>query len=313
MVQFWYPADLPLGPTSGPYLRDPEAVAPAIIRAQSPLLPAFLLDHLRYVQARSYPGTPVAGAPPSFPVIVFCHGYGGYRTQNTALCEELASHGYVVVAPEFAYSAAMSVFPDGRHARFMNPLRLGPSGSSGSGPLLNDEDLLAIWVQDARFAASQLERLSAGKPSSPFVGRLDLARLGVIGHSFGGATAINLCRVDPRFKAGFDLDGHPNALNQDKTIQTPFAFFMATSFLMTPDEIAATGTPRALAEDIAKGSRAVHSAYETTRQEAYLLVLKGSRHETFTDMPLYSPYAAAFGFGADIAGAHAVQTVNAVF
>src|SRR5262249_54516526 len=42
-----------------------------------------------------------------------------------------------------------------------------------------------------------------------FAGRLDFARLGAVGHSFGGATALQFCREDARCRAAIDLDGIP--------------------------------------------------------------------------------------------------------
>ena len=49
----------------------------------------------------------------SWPVLVFSHGWDGMRYQNTVQMEALASNGYVVFAPEHAYGAVISVYPDG--------------------------------------------------------------------------------------------------------------------------------------------------------------------------------------------------------
>ena len=38
--------------------------------------------------------------PVQFPVIVYCHGLGGMRCDNTSICCDFASHGYVVAAIE---------------------------------------------------------------------------------------------------------------------------------------------------------------------------------------------------------------------
>src|SRR5438445_2367707 len=42
-----------------------------------------------------------------------------------------------------------------------------------------------------------------------FAGRFDLARLGAVGHSFGGARALHFCHDDTRCRAAIDLDGIP--------------------------------------------------------------------------------------------------------
>ena len=48
-----------------------------------------------------------------YPLVIFSHGLGGNRTQNTIIIEELASHGYVVIAIEHAYDANVSIFNNG--------------------------------------------------------------------------------------------------------------------------------------------------------------------------------------------------------
>ena len=61
-----------------------------------------------------------------------------------------------------------------------------------------------IWTADVRFVLDELERMS----EAGFLdGRLDARRAGILGHSFGGATAGQVCLEDPRCLAGCNLDG----------------------------------------------------------------------------------------------------------
>src|SRR5215208_6220876 len=48
-----------------------------------------------------------------FPVVVFSHGNGGTRHQNTFWCDYLASHGYIVVSADHTGNARMTII-DGK-------------------------------------------------------------------------------------------------------------------------------------------------------------------------------------------------------
>lgn len=65
-----------------------------------------------------------------------------------------------------------------------------------------------MWVSDARAVIDYLQALNAS-PTATFAHRLDFSRLGAVGHSFGGATALQFCHEDDRCRAAIDLDGIP--------------------------------------------------------------------------------------------------------
>src|SRR6202049_5293986 len=69
--------------------------------------------------------------------------------------------------------------------------------------------VLTAWPADIAFVLDQLERLNVSDPTGKFTGRLDMTRVGVFGHSFGGAKDAQFCSQDSRCKAGIDVDGRP--------------------------------------------------------------------------------------------------------
>src|SRR5437773_10513190 len=70
--------------------------------------------------------------------------------------------------------------------------------------------LLTAWTADIAFVLDRLKQLKASDTSGKFTGRLNLTRVGVFGHSFGGAQAAQFCSQDSRCKAGIDVDGAPH-------------------------------------------------------------------------------------------------------
>jgi predicted dienelactone hydrolase len=109
----------------------------------------------------------LSGAP--HPVVLFSHGSGGMRTQSVYLTEHLASHGFVVAAPDHVGNTI---------AEQVNDSGLSLPEAARVRPLDISRTLDAL-----------LER-SASDPA--LAGSADAERVGVAGHSFGGYTALRL-------------------------------------------------------------------------------------------------------------------------
>ena len=166
-TEVWYPADesaRDLPPSApGDYL-PPEL--------------AFLTDNatLKLVAVREAPLAP--GGP--FPLIAFSHGSGGIRFQNTFQMEHLASHGYVVVAPDHQGNTYFD--------------------SSGTQAQLSiDRPIDIMYLLDA-FSGFTAD------PASRFSGWVDTERpFGVTGHSFGAFTSFAVASNDTRIAASLPM------------------------------------------------------------------------------------------------------------
>ena len=114
-------------------------------------------------------------------LLVFSHGYGSINTQSVRLMEALASHGFVIASPEHI-------------------------GNSQGSPDDDFDTAAANRVPDVSFVIDHV--LARGRDSAdPLHGRLDESSIGVIGHSFGGMTAVGMkagwagAAPDPRVAA----------------------------------------------------------------------------------------------------------------
>ncbi|MBP2340634.1 putative dienelactone hydrolase [Saccharothrix coeruleofusca] len=175
-------------------------------------------------------GTPAIGR---HPVVLYSPGRGVSRAFGTALAEQLASRGYVVVSLDHTHEAPAVAFPDGRVARRALP----PSSVEVS------KRIMATRVQDTRFVLDQLEVLAGG--GNPDAARralprglglaLDLSEVGMFGHSGGGFTAGETMVSDRRIDAGADLDGSMGYSQSDRDfgrvadegLDRPFLFMSA--------------------------------------------------------------------------------------
>ena len=61
------------------------------------------------------------------------------------------------------------------------------------------DEHMTLWTQDVSFILNRLEQLNKQDEQDRFTGRLDLERIGMFGHSYGGATAADLLK-DSRIK-----------------------------------------------------------------------------------------------------------------
>lgn len=164
------------------------------------------------------PACPASSGKP-LPVIVFSHGFGVPVDMYTAYCTELASHGYVVFCISHTYDCPLVDFPDGRTTGMMQD----PKAMSYEALRAFVDENIDTWIADTSFVLDKITEESQA-PSSIFYQKLDLAHVGVFGHSFGGATAVQCCRRDKRFVAGCSLDGPLYGAGRLDAFDKPFLF-----------------------------------------------------------------------------------------
>jgi dienelactone hydrolase len=156
------------------------------------------------IRTNSCLDTPVLDG--AHPVVVFTPGYTGTFTDYTFILEDLASRGYIVASVDHTYEATAAEFPDGRLVRGVLGSHLGHTWQ------IDDETLrlaLSVRSADLKFVVDELERLNATNATeedSPFAGRLDTSRIGLMGHSLGGLATISGVQQDPRFGSAVLLD-----------------------------------------------------------------------------------------------------------
>jgi predicted dienelactone hydrolase len=116
---------------------------------------------------------------------VFAHGNGSNGAAYEPLLRQWAAAGYVIAAPTFPLSS---------------------QDAPGGGTITD----YTHQPGDVSFVITSMLRLDRAA-GSPFHGVLAAGRVGVVGHSLGGATvlgvAANSCCADPRVRAAVSIDG----------------------------------------------------------------------------------------------------------
>lgn len=282
-IQIWYPASPGTGTGKSPYINHLPVVLEGLRQAIS--IPPFLLGQLKYVQSHSEQDAELSMDQDRFPVLLFSHGLTGFRNQNTFQVEELASRGYVVVGIDHPYDAAAVVFPD-------QTAMLKLENLSGFDAY---EKKSRLWVEDAKFVLDQMELLNESDHKGIFSERLDMDKVGMFGHSFGGATAAQMLLADSRVKAALNMDG---TLYGQPVPEGGYGKpYMQMNAEFSVDRLA---FKRSLDQAIESSGRSredyeqfwAESAERRKRAgagEAYSVVFANANHMSFTDFYLFSP------------------------
>jgi len=274
MVQIWYPAD----PSSN-HLASYERLSETILAT----------SYRSVLWTNSRKDAPVATHGGPFPVLLFNHAWAGRRTQNTFLTEDLASHGYVVASIDHTYNSSRVVLPGNRVIDNIgggDPI--DPSQHSAKEILDTWNKELSKWVADEVFVLNTLQADNLDQ-KSPWYGRLDTHHAGALGHSFGGAAAIQVCSVDARIQSALNMDGWTFGDIRQRAADQPIMFLYGITGDTTPTDPATMGpADRTGAELDTIDRNEVNASLQ--KFGGYKVSISGTSHMDFTDRPLISPW-----------------------
>lgn len=233
------------------------------------------LEYLDEIRDWAMPDVPIDAESSPFPVLFFSPGFFMAAQLYSSLIEEMASHGYVVVAINHTDACWPVMFPDGSSPVILPELANVFSNKERS--CIQTFDMTQeTWIKDIEFVLSWLR-------NQPLIKSLDLSAMGIFGHSFGGSTATAASRQYNDFKAMANLDGMLFGPNWDKPFETPSLFVVAEKQL-TPEEALNAGlTIEQFDSLLARRSKKV---FDQLKDNSFYVTVKNADHATFVDSKL---------------------------
>ncbi|XP_072218571.1 platelet-activating factor acetylhydrolase isoform X2 [Leuresthes tenuis] len=194
------------------------------------------------------------------PVVIFSHGLGAFRTLYSAICAELASQGFIVASVEHRDQSASATyyFREKTESEKASEHQLKTSAS-------HQDDLVQEWMyyralkhgemefplrnnqvkqraSECILALNKLTEINSGVPVQNVLqtqfdwttleNSMDLCKIAVVGHSFGGATVVEALCKEVKFKCGIALDAWMFPL-EDETfpqVKQPIFFINSEKF-----------------------------------------------------------------------------------
>lgn len=286
VVQVWYPADGQPGKPAASYayeslemfrrgfqkhykactdnhIKEFDAIKTHAVPSAVPLVKAsYLSDH----------GEACRLFVEKYPVVIFGHGYGMNSGSYSLFCEDIASHGYIVLMVMHTYVNELARFQDGREIA-LDEDNMRPRSA----------ELIETCFADIQFMLNQIMLQSSSVGFDEQLYRVcDFNSIGIVGHSLGGIMAAQLCRRDDRIKAGISLDGPLFGQNATKPFNKPFMLMHAPSFydMFGDDEAVIQAMNGTTKQEWINGSE---EFFKTNGSDTQKICIEGAEHLTFTD------------------------------
>lgn len=149
----------------------------------------------------------------SYPLVIFSHGATGVIDSNYSTCKELASNGYVVAAIAHPYQAMFVKDVNGKITTidmdFFNQV-MTDNGSDSPEHEAAVYEMSRQWIEirtgDENFVLDTILKKASDKETGPFV-KINSEKIGLFGHSLGGASSVMVGRERTDIDAVINLEG----------------------------------------------------------------------------------------------------------
>ena len=263
-----------------------------------------------------------------FPLVVFSHGAFGYYQSNASTYMELASHGYVVVSLEHPYHSFFTKDTAGRTVivdrDFINEVMTTGQNGTEEEIFEAEQDWMKLRVDDMNFALDELIRGADDKDTSDFwfenesmkngtleaLALIDTDRIGLMGHSLGGATSVEVGKQRNDIGAVIDIDG--TMLGSITGAEDGKFIVEDIDYDVPVFEIENMNAHAEAIEAEKIGYPYPNNMIRKNAKTYYSTYFEGSLHMDYTDLPLFSPFLAKMLGSGDVDNEYIMDTVNSL-
>lgn len=230
----------------------------------------------------------------NYPLVVFSHGAFGIIDSNYSTCNELASNGYVVASIAHPYHAFYVEDVNGKVTLFDMDFFQQVMTDNGSddpeqerGAYERSREWLKVRTDDENFVLDTILAKAKSGEDGPF-SRINSDKIGLFGHSLGGASSVMLGRQRDDIDAVIDLEG---------TMLGEYVGYEDNDYVFLDEPY-----PLPLLD---VNSRAVYEEAGSYQDRTYVnfyvgehakdfreIIFENAAHMNFTDLPLVSPFLA---------------------
>lgn len=262
----------------------------------------------------------------SFPFVMFSHGAFGYYESNTSTYMELASHGYVVASLDHPYHSFFTTDTEGKTIT-VNPeflqevMHINEEGITEEEIYNLSHGWLDIRVGDMNFGLNSVkeavkinELLSevwyvadevAKQEVLEVLSMIDTEKIGLMGHSLGGATSVTVGRTRSDIDAVIDLDG--TMLGEELYYENGEIVFYEEAY---PVPLLSVNHEEHHLESMSEEGVYVNNVVLENAMDSKYTYFIGSGHMNFTDLPLLSPTLASYLGVGEVDAEQCIVTMN---